>query len=222
MPNYNNYFDDTHALHPYTHSTQFNVGSIAPENAIRGEVPAINPGLCPCEKDGTWIDVENHKDEEGFVNGEAFTIKEYGPYPDGWTAKKPPPTLEEAKTTKLEEITAERDRRNQAGFAYLGTVFDAGTTSVQNFTLAAQAASQAISAGASTRGASTRGPVPFSRVWTVQDDSTITLTAEQIIEIVLEIETRVDALHQQSRLLKEAVREAENLEDVKAISWPRT
>lgn len=40
---------------------------------------------------GNWRNVEDHRGEEGWVNGERFTINDVGPYPDGWSSTEPPP-----------------------------------------------------------------------------------------------------------------------------------
>ena len=82
----NNYFDTNNPLHPYTHSLKATKGTIVPINALRGDVsPLKKVGFHPCEKDGKWIDVEDHRGEVGYVNNEPFTITELGKYPEGWT-----------------------------------------------------------------------------------------------------------------------------------------
>ena len=54
-------------------------------------VPSEYKGLWPCEKDGAWVLVDDHRGEQGYVNGEPVTIKEFGPLPDGWSDTPPEP-----------------------------------------------------------------------------------------------------------------------------------
>ena len=53
-----------------------------------------------------WDQIENHKGEHGYVNGEPYTIKDYGPYPDGWSPTPPPPTPEEEAAAQQAAFTA--------------------------------------------------------------------------------------------------------------------
>ena len=59
-----------------------------PNNALRGDAPEIIPGW-PYEKDGAWIQVEDHRDKQGYLEGQPHIIKELGPLPDGWSDTKP-------------------------------------------------------------------------------------------------------------------------------------
>ncbi len=88
----NNYYDATHPMHPYTHSAYATPGSLPPDNSLRGESPPTAPvGFWPGEKDGIWVDIEDHRGEEGYINGEPFTVKDFGPYPNGWSVDPPAP-----------------------------------------------------------------------------------------------------------------------------------
>lgn len=122
----NHYFDTTHPLRPYTHSLPANPGTIPPDNALRGEQPSIKKGFWPCEKGGAWIDVEDHRERteaKGFPAGTEQEGVEYwlpgdtwqaparkmesiGPLPDGWSAVKPEPSVEELTAQRLAAIDA--------------------------------------------------------------------------------------------------------------------
>lgn len=91
----NNYFDNTHPLRPYTHSLPAMPGTVAPANALRGQTPTARPGFHPAEKDGRWTEIEDHRGESGYVNGQPCEIKDFGPLPDGWSDTPPAPTIEE-------------------------------------------------------------------------------------------------------------------------------
>ncbi len=92
-------------------------GGPLPNNATR-TAPQHQDGYIPRWTGTAWEQVEDHKGEEGYVGGKPHTIKEYGPYPDGWSTTPPPPTLEEARAAKLEVIDAETSAAILSGFAY--------------------------------------------------------------------------------------------------------
>lgn len=94
----NHYFDDTHPLRPYTHSAYATPGTTPPDNALRKAPPPKRSGFHPGERNGEWVEIEDHREKNGFVNGQPYTIKEYGPLPDGWSESLPPPTEEELFT----------------------------------------------------------------------------------------------------------------------------
>ncbi len=91
----NHYFDITHQLHPYTHSAYAAPDTIAPVNALRQALPEAKKGYHWGENEGDWIYIEDHREEKGYVNGVAYTIEDYGPYPEGWSETPPPLTTEE-------------------------------------------------------------------------------------------------------------------------------
>ena len=67
---------------------------LLPNNATR-MAPQERNGFVPRWTGGAWEQVENHKGKEGYKDGQAHTIKEYGPLPEGWSATPPPPTRDE-------------------------------------------------------------------------------------------------------------------------------
>lgn len=82
---------------------------ILPNNATR-TAPTLKKGFVPCWDGEKWGQVEDHKGESGYVNGQHHTINEYGPLPDGWSETPPPPTTEELFT----RLRSERDTRISA------------------------------------------------------------------------------------------------------------
>lgn len=87
-------------------------GYFAGEVEDYGLLPNNATYTAPQEQDGhiprwtseKWEQVEDHKGAEGYVNGQPFTVKDYGPLPKGWSATPPPPSLEEARAAKRREI----------------------------------------------------------------------------------------------------------------------
>ena len=125
MQNY--YFDAGHPLQPYTHSAPANPGTFAPAHAVR-TAPTVKKGFWPCMKNGTWEQVEDHRGKQGYVNGEAFTVKEPGPLPEGWSDTPPPPTLEEAVKKRKGEIQAELDALDRASIRSLRAIMKGAGT----------------------------------------------------------------------------------------------
>lgn len=123
------------------------------------------------------------------------------------------PTIGQVKADLVTAITAERDRREAAGFAYLDCVLDSTPRSVQRITAAAFAAQAALSAGKS-----------FELEWTCANNSALLLDAAGVVGMPVALAQRADALHQHARLLKQQVLAAENETTLMAIDihngWP--
>jgi hypothetical protein len=68
---------------------------LLPNNATHTAPPAEQSGHVLHWTGAAWEQIENHKGEEGYLNGEPYTIKDYGPYPEGWSTTPPPPTPDE-------------------------------------------------------------------------------------------------------------------------------
>ncbi|MCL1939524.1 MAG: hypothetical protein FWG04_02550 [Desulfovibrionaceae bacterium] len=62
---------------------------LLPNNATR-TAPEVLEGFIPRWNGEAWEQEEDHKGEQGWVNGEPHTIIEYGPLPSGWSADPPP------------------------------------------------------------------------------------------------------------------------------------
>lgn len=81
-------------------------GGPLPNNSTRVG-PQRQPGYIPRWNGAAWEQVENHKGEEGWLNGEPHKIGDYGPYPDGWSATEPEMSREE----RFRLLRAARDAR---------------------------------------------------------------------------------------------------------------
>ncbi len=123
-------------------------------------------------------------------------------------ATPPPPTLEEVKAAKRAEINAERDRREQAGFPYMGTVFDSDPISAQRLTVAANTALMAKMANS-----------PFSITWTTQGNTQIILDADEMMGTLPALAANANALQEQATALKARVDAAATVDEVNAIGW---
>ena len=110
MSETNHYFDPTAPLHPYTHSLPATPGTLPPPNALRSDAESLAApaGFWPCEQNGAWVTVEDHRGKHGWIDGEPITITRVGPLPVGWSDAAPEPayTLAEARAIKKAEIVA--------------------------------------------------------------------------------------------------------------------
>lgn len=78
---------------------------LLPNNATYAK-PVEREGHIPRWNGKAWVQVEDHKGKEGFVDGEPFTIKEYGPLPEDWADTPPEPTPGELAERRKAEIMA--------------------------------------------------------------------------------------------------------------------
>jgi len=65
-------------------------GGPLPNNSTK-TAPEQEDGYIPKWTGEVWVYVENHKGEQGYLDGKPHTITEYGPRPSGWSADPPPP-----------------------------------------------------------------------------------------------------------------------------------
>lgn len=104
----NHYFNPSHPLRPYTHSAPANLGTLAPANALRGDKPTASEGYWPGESSGSWIDIEDHRGTQGWLNKGPYTIRDFGPLPDGFTTTEPEP---DPVTPTSADLSRENQRR---------------------------------------------------------------------------------------------------------------
>ncbi len=84
---HNHYFSEAGE---YTESAPANPGALPPANALRAE-PENRPGFRPvvnATRDG-WDYVEDHRGEEGWLNGAKTSVTALGPLPEGWSVTPP-------------------------------------------------------------------------------------------------------------------------------------
>lgn len=120
----------------------------------------------------------------------------------------PQQPLEELKQLKKDEINKARDEAEQGGFEYLGKMFDSDPVSCQRIALASQTA--LISKQTSQE---------FSIEWTCQDNSKITLSADETIGLSVALTKWSNECHIRASKLKVMIEEAETKEEVDAINW---
>lgn len=117
----------------------------------------------------------------------------------------PTPTLDELKSKKRAEINQARDAAEQGGFEYLGKTFDSDQISAQRISMAAQAMALA--------------PEGTTITWTTQDNSTIDLTAQELVGLVVALATWSNTCHQKATTLKAQIDAAQTAEELELITW---
>lgn len=88
----NYYYDTTSANRPYTHAVEATPGTLPPANALR-IAPEFRDGYWPCEHDGKWLLVEDHRGKTVYATANATQneeVKTVGPVEEGYTLQKPP------------------------------------------------------------------------------------------------------------------------------------
>lgn len=125
-----------------------------------------------------------------------------------WFEDFPAPTLEELKDAKREEINTARNKAEQGGFTYMGKVFDSDPISCIRISSAAQA----------MQAASMTEETP-TITWTCQDNTTIDLSAADILGLVVALAEWSNTCHQKATIIKGLLEQCQTPEDVEKISW---
>lgn len=90
MSDINYYFNNTDKTHPFTVASEANKDSFPPDNALRTK-PVFKDSFWPCEQDGAWILVADHRGVKVYdtTTAQESEIKELGELPDGVTTIAP-------------------------------------------------------------------------------------------------------------------------------------
>lgn len=144
--------------------------------------------------DGMVLPVETFEEQENVINKK---------YIETYVE----PTLDELKEAKRSEINATRDKKEQSGFPYMGKVFDSDPISCQRISCAAQAMSLLP--------ASDENKI----TWTTQDNSTIDLTAQELLGLVGALAQWSNTCHQKATALKAKIDTAQTAEELELITW---
>lgn len=86
----NYYYDNTNEFRPYTHQLDANDDTMPPDNALR-VAPEFRSGHYPCEKNGEWILIEDHREKIAYniETQEAIEIDYLGKIKAGFTLLQP-------------------------------------------------------------------------------------------------------------------------------------
>jgi hypothetical protein len=141
--------------------------------------------------------------EEALRRQELHPLGQWDPSTRTWSY-----VFDVQKKLKWMAIKNQRDLLEESGFEYLGKVFDSGPRDVQRISVAAQAASAALAAGA-----------PFSITWKCQDNSYIDLNAQQMLGVPVALAIYAAGLHARAAQLLVEIEVAQSAEDLAAVVW---
>lgn len=117
----------------------------------------------------------------------------------------PEPSLDELKEAKWEQIKAVRNKAEQAGCPYMGSILDSDSLSVQRINTAVQAA-QVVGES-------------FAVDWTMKDNTVIHMTYPDVLGMPAALAIFSNLLHVKAREKREQINAAETIEEVNAIEW---
>ena len=140
-------------------------------------------------------------DENGYCLEDGYEDDKY------YLIIKPPcpPTIEEAKQQKWEEIKAYRDAEEQSGCPYMGSVLDSDSLSVQRINTAVQAA-QVVGES-------------FEVSWTMKDNTVIHMAYADVLGMPAALAVFSNQLHMKAREKRDQINAAQTIEEVEAIAW---
>jgi len=190
--------------------TIFNTGTGEILRTSHAPVGLANLQLVDGSED--WIE-GHYADDQFYIAG--YTPVPMGPSPSpahvfNFITKQweDPRTLDEIKTLKKSELKVERDREDFGGFEWNGHRFDSNQISQQRIGLAIQEAMFCMSTG-----------LPFSKDWTLENNTVITLTANDMIAVGLAMGQNIRAAHEKYRLLKQQLAAANTIEEIELVNW---
>lgn len=117
-------------------------------------------------------------------------------------------TLDELKVQKRIEINRVRDAAEQGGFEYLGKIFDSDIVSC----IRIQGAAMSMQAVAMTEQTPTI-------TWTCKDNTTIDLTAQELMELSVSLAQWSNTCHQKATELKKQIEACTTVEELEQIKW---
>lgn len=109
-----------------------------------------------------------------------------------------PRTPYQIKVDKWAEIKAARDELEFGGFEFEGNIYDSDQVS------------QGRILGAASAG--------LSQVWTLADNTTVNLTADQLVQLYQALQIHIAIAHERGRTAREAIMSATTKEDVDAVT----
>lgn len=127
----------------------------------------------------------------------------------GATAVEGSTPLEIEKSKKWSEIKLKRDKVEYGGFMWDGSPFDSDP-----------AAQSRIQGGVQLAQIATQASQPFSITWTLLDNTSRILDGAQMLAVGLALAEHVKNTHQIARVLREAIDNANSIEELGPITWP--
>lgn len=119
-----------------------------------------------------------------------------------------PRSLEQLKADKWEALKKARDVQEFGGFWWNECLFDSDAVSQQRIVSAAQGAMGAFTSG-----------MAYTKEWTLADNSTVNLNADQMIDVASAMDQHIGATHFKFRELRARIDEAKSEKELAEITW---
>lgn len=110
-----------------------------------------------------------------------------------------PRSLDEIKTQKWAEIKVMRDQLEFGGFEFEGNIYDSDQVS-QGRIMGAAAAE-------------------VDQTWTLADNSTVELTAQQLKELYAALQAHIAGVHERGRIARQKIETALTYEEIEAVNF---
>lgn len=110
-----------------------------------------------------------------------------------------PRTLDEIKAQKWAEIKVMRDQLEFGGFEFEGNIYDSDQVS-QGRIMGAAAAE-------------------VDQTWTLADNSTVELTAQQLKELYAALQAHIAGVHERGRIARQKIETALTYEEIEAVNF---
>lgn len=166
-------------------------------------------GYAPAERWSAAVPIAALASGAGLLSDIATWLITFGPLVGGSIVPPESISLEDAKTLHWSEIKRQRSEIEYGGFVWDGSTFDSDETSRGRIQGAVSLALIAQGAGQ-----------PFSIDWTLADNTTRTLSGEEMIAVGLALGTHVATAFEIARQLREQIDAATTLQEVFAVVWP--
>lgn len=151
----------------------------------------------------TQEQIDAYSQAAEWCNNNNATIEDKGEYYE--VVEIPAPSLEEVKAAKINELKAVRDAKELEPVLYAEHKFDFDSKSYERIT----AAIYALDMQGATSTIS----------WTLADNGSTPVTANDLRGVIAAAAVRSDALHIKYNELKQRVNAAQTVEEVEAITW---
>ena len=179
---------------------QFTVHASTPEDIAANITSPLQGVIFPPPSPTAWWDFTTHLWVERPAQPTA--VHTWDPVLKQWGD---PRSLAEAQDQAWQRMKVARERAAAAPFTSMGMVFDYSPMQING---AFSAAKAAFDAGQD-----------FSVTWTLADNSFVTLSAPQMIQVGLDLVAHVNAAHEHARTKRTAIYAATSIPEVEAIEW---
>ena len=208
------HYDET--THEYTHSEQAFLDPL--ESKQQGKAVYLLPAnatlIAPTHKDGyatiwngeAWKHIEDNRGKEYWLDTDEYgtparKMEKLGVLPANAVLTAPTKTLEQVKADKILDLKTQRDTLEVEDIEVNGHLYDYDEKArerINNAIIALQASNGSI-------------------LWTLANNNSVLVTAQDLIAVVSAVAVRSNALHVAYRDAKAKVNEAMTAEEVNAV-----